>query len=307
MKPPVFIVGYPRSGTTLLLHLLMGSGAFPTYPFTETHFYSHYFRRYGPLARPKNRVRFLTSIQEADWFRKSGCNIAEVVERWNGRGGDSYGGFLGEAMSDLCHRQGKDRWLEKTPWHGKYIPQIRADFPDAKFVHMIRDPRDVALSVAGAGWIVDRRWRRAALGLSWQWQVRLVERYLVGMPGSGLTIRYEDLVGDTAQATAELSDFLGLDLDPHSLVRQAGGVLRKSNTSQTSEGAGPGLSTGSVARWKRSDRSLLEIDWVAGQTMRALGYEPRRCRCSVALAKLLEFLYSGYRRARFTLFPVVRR
>ena len=77
---PYFIIGYPRSGTTLLLHFLMSSGCFPKYQFSESHFFSHYYRRYGSLKKEKNLAMFKKEVFSSEWFIASGVKQEKVLK-----------------------------------------------------------------------------------------------------------------------------------------------------------------------------------------------------------------------------------
>ncbi len=114
---------------------------------------------------------------------------------------------------------GKPRWAEKTPGHLRRVPLIRATFPDASIVRVVRDPRDVAMSMtrvpfASDSLLVDlyacARKDRAA-----EPKVRRDPRLL--------TVRYEDLVTDPPAELRRICDFLGETFDP---AMAAGGRTR---------------------------------------------------------------------------------
>lgn len=304
---PLFIVGYPRSGTTLLLHMLLGSGEFPVYPFTETHFYSHHFRRYGKLSNDARRSRFLAAVSEADWVKSTRMPITEIVRLWERRGA-TYGEFLRVVMDVMAASQGKSHWVEKTPWHILYLREIQRDFPEARFIHIVRDPRDTCLSVWKAGWIGGRIADFAAFALSWQWYVRRGTAFMTDNRDIGITIRYEDLVTEPSAVLGSVNRLLGTSMELESIVRSQTGVLTRSNTSHAQ--SMKGISSAAVGRWRESDQvhKLEVVDALAGRTMRAHGYKPR------VVSKLFNvgapparLSYSGYRGLRQMAFPAVRR
>src|SRR5262249_32448155 len=117
---------------------------------------------------------------------------------------------------------------DKTPGYARHVPTLHALWPNAKFVHLIRDGRDVCLSVAD--WDRARRWnatqgaarfrtwtsdRISTIALWWEWHVRLArEAGEVLGPGQYLEVRYEALVADPATECERLCDFLGLEFNP---------------------------------------------------------------------------------------------
>lgn len=300
---PVFIVGYPRSGTTLLLHFILSSGDFPSYDFSETHFYSHYFRRYGDVSRIGPRSRFLEAISKADWIHSAPFEIDRVVEVSEERG-FGYGSFLRAYMDLLAAEQGKNRWVEKTPWHSLYLDRIVEDFPDAQFIHIVRDPRDVCLSVTGAGWAASTRSRAARIALSWSYHVERVRK--AGLD-SLLSFRYEDLIGSPKSVLASLNTFLGTEMELGSIVERSQGVMSQSNTSHSD--AVSGLSNTPVGRWVSSDRPDLmdTVERLAGQEMRNWNYEARVSRWTSLPCSLAARCYAMQKGAKRGLFPLVRR
>lgn len=301
---PVFIVGYPRSGTTLLLHFLLSSGQFPFYSFTETHFYSHFYRRYGSLRSNRGRQAFVTAVTESEWVSSAPFSIDEVLAElpleWK------HGELLRAFMDRLAASQNKARWVEKTPWHILYLDEIRRDFPDARLVHIVRDPRDVLLSVAGAGWSSMSKAALARMSMSWAYHVQQVE----SLPDEVImTLRYEDLILEPGATLESLNQFLGTSMSLGSILETADGVMSGSNSSVKGQrGAIVGLSGKPVGRWRSSDMSerLSIVDGIARSMMLRYGYDPRESSWS-PLQSLAKFSYTAQKRVKRLIFPVVRR
>lgn len=109
-------------------------------------------------------------------------------------------------------REGKSRWGDKTPAYIRIVPQLVGLYPGARFIHLVRDGRDVAKSFQSVGWygpLLNRNmdeWLEAVrLAARWQ-QTDVAERML--------TVRYEDLVRDTEPTARRICDFLGEDFEP---------------------------------------------------------------------------------------------
>src|SRR5215469_3732838 len=137
---PVFIVGCPRSGTTLLYHMILSSGDFAVFPL-ESNTFCLFGLKFPNLGSVRERRDLLDFWLASQWFAVSALkrsNIeSKVLEECR-----NIGDFLQIVMEEMCRRQGVRRWAEKSPAHALYIPDIKRVIPDSLFVHIIRDGRD---------------------------------------------------------------------------------------------------------------------------------------------------------------------
>src|SRR5579864_7821962 len=177
-KAPVFVVGFPRSGTTLLYDMLLSSGGFAVY-LTETHFFTTFVPRFGNLAKRKNKERLLASWLDSAYFRLTGLKPSDIREQVLSdcsSGGD----FLRIVMEAIARQQGVDRWAEKTPDHLLYMKEIKRCLPDALFIHIVRDGRDAVLSMEKQNWVRPFSWdkknTRLVCGIYWEWMVEIGRR-----------------------------------------------------------------------------------------------------------------------------------
>src|SRR5579872_889601 len=148
---PVFVVGCPRSGTTLLYHMLLSSGHFAVYRM-ESSVFNVLEPAFGDLAVQRNRRELLNSWLKSRLFSRSGLEPNEITEKIL-NDCTSAGGFLSVLMEEIARRQDVPRWADCTPEHVLYLRRIKKSIPDAIFVHLIRDGRDVALSYAKQDWL----------------------------------------------------------------------------------------------------------------------------------------------------------
>ena len=147
MKPdPFFILGCPRSGTTLL-QLLIDSYTKIAIP-PESHIFSRYatlLDTYGKLSDLNNLRIFvrdlLSDYRIRDWSLNIG--VDEFIQELETASKENVIELLFELYA---RRHGKQRWGDKTPQHMLYLSLITNFFPNAKFIHLIRDGRDVAVS-----------------------------------------------------------------------------------------------------------------------------------------------------------------
>ena len=289
-RGPVFVVGAARSGTTLTYHLLLASGAFPLY-MAEVKVMEASLH-YGPLTRQAERERFLSDFLMSRQFARSGWDADELRRRTHEEVRD-YATFLRLFMDGIAVRQGRKRWAAKLGL--AHLDRVGAAFPDARFLHVVRDGRDVALSRLRLGWTAG--WLRSrASRLAWElgkWarQVRgaraaggrLGERYL--------EFRYEDLIQESDRLLPRIGRFAGVHLDRTTVERRSLGTLDGANTAYE-EGLS-GLSRSAVHRWKETLTSAeaAVADRVVGVALDELGYE--RAGGQAAGPELLPALAAG--------------
>ena len=110
-----------------------------------------------------------------------------------------------------CTAAGSERvWGEKSPRHSHMILQMRAVFPDARFIHLIRDGRDSCISIFQRGWY-DRSFRRICE--HWDTTVRAARRGVDFGAGNYMEVRYEDLINKTDSVLRRVCVFLGLPFE----------------------------------------------------------------------------------------------
>jgi hypothetical protein len=272
---PVFVLGCPRSGTTLLYHMLLSAGDFVVYR-AESHVFSVLEPRFGDLGREANRLKLLDEWQKTELFQRTGLERDEVRDevRRNCRNG---GDFLRIVMEAMARRQGVKRWADCTPEHLLYLKEIKRAIPQAIIVHIIRDGRDVALSLEKQAWIRPLPWDHRntleAAAMYWQWLVLKGREQGRNLGPDYKEVRYEDLVGSPGEVLKELGDFIEQDLDYDKIERVAIGSVSEPNSSFAHEmkaGASP------VGRWKTAltARQQERVDALLGETLRELGYSP---------------------------------
>lgn len=220
MSPFVFIVGCARSGTTLLQRVV---NAHPRIAITpEMHWITHHFRDKKKWLAPVGRVtadQVASMIQNTKRFSQFEFTPEEFAGLLPEGQPIPYVAFLNGIFALYQKHSGKPLVGNKTPAYVRRIPILHGLWPEAKFVHIIRDGRDVGLSVLNwyhaemtAGrystWAEDRV---ATTALWWKRKVRL------GLQG-GRSLRpelyyelfYERFVHQPAEECAKLCAFLGV-------------------------------------------------------------------------------------------------
>jgi len=248
-KAPVFVLGCPRSGTTLLYHMLLSSGSFAVYQ-TESEAFGLLGRRFGNLKHRGNRQRLLDIWFRSKLFRRSGLERQEIEQRILEECRNA-GDFLRLLMETVARKQGVERWAETTPEHLLYLPLVKKLIPEALIIHVIRDGRDVALPLDKIGWVRplpgDRHRSLVVAALFWKWMVERGRRYGRAMASDYMEVRYERLVTSPRETLAELGCFVEHELDYERIQRVALGSVRSPNSSfKNSEGK----DLSPVGRWK---------------------------------------------------------
>jgi hypothetical protein len=211
---PVFVIGCPRSGTTMLQLMLHSHGRIAVPP--ETRFLiPAYFRRrlYGDMRDAENRRGLAEWIatDKATKFAELRIDRAAYV-RGAVEGPGSLGSVTGEAFRAYAERFGKPRWGDKRPSYVRHVDVLLRLFPDAQFVHLIRDGRDCVASLKEMPWFTLDVFHAIAI---WSEAVDRGRRDAERLPSdSYYELRYEDLTTDPEAELIKLCGFLGEKFDP---------------------------------------------------------------------------------------------
>jgi hypothetical protein len=270
---PVFVVGCHRSGTNLLYDTLLSAGGFAVYR-GYLPVYKMLVPRFGSLAKRENRKKTLAAWIRSKGFRRSGMD----AEQLRGKVLDecrTAGEFIRIVMGGIAQKQSVARWALYDPDNLLYIPRIREELPEALFVHIIRDGRDVALSLSTMRGFRPFPWNQKPQGLVptalyWEWMVRQGRQHGLRVPADYLEVRYEELVCDPRGTCIKLGGFLDHDLNYDRIQQASLGSLRQSNSSFLEDSE----RKTSIERWrsKLSDWDVNSLEAVIGGYLRELGY-----------------------------------
>jgi Sulfotransferase family len=278
VNPYVFIVGAPRSGTTLLRRMV---DAHPEIAITrETHWITQLLDGDDPVdpERPVGRD-ILARLAGYERFARMGVDLAELEHLFAGGARVSYSQLVSAIFDAYGRAQGKPHVGDKVPGYVTRIPVLSRLFPDARFVHLIRDGRDVCLSVLD--W--DRRkavarlatWKEEPVATTALWWERLVrhgrEDGATLGPERYHEVAYEAVVAAPEETCAALCGFLGLPYEARMLTFHEGRTRHE-----------PGLDakkawrpiTPGLRNW-RTEMTAADLDAfeaVAGELLTDLGY-----------------------------------
>jgi hypothetical protein len=296
-KAPVFVLGSPRSGTTLLYHMLLSAGNFAVYR-TESQVFNLLEPRFGDLRSASNRQKLLAAWLKSRLFTATGLNSDMIGRRVMAECRNA-GDFLRTVMEETARSQSVERWADCTPEHLLFIERIKKTIPDALVIHVIRDGRDVALSMEKQAWIRPLPWHkgkdRLACGLYWEWMVQKGRDSGVGLGPDYIEIRFEDLLTRPQDTLKQLGQFIDQDLDYDHIQRVGIGSVSQPNSSF---GVDPTGVFSPVGRWRSafSEPELAEFEGLVGVTLKALGYELGTRDRSAALRSDLQSMRTQYRR-----------
>jgi Sulfotransferase family len=252
--------------------MLLSAGNFAIYR-AESEVFHVLEPRFGGLSHPENKKRLLAAWFESRLFMATGLEaepLREKIMQECRNGGD----FLRIVMEEMARHQGVKRWADCTPDHVLYLPRIKQTIPNALVIHIIRDGRDVALSMEKQGWPKqlswDRRPRRMAGGVYWEWMTRRGCEDGATLGADYIEVRYEDLAGKPREVMQRLSRFIEQELDYDEILKVGIGSVSRPNTSFKEEaGFAP------VERWKKlySAEEIAAFEGLVGGSLEKLGYE----------------------------------
>ncbi|WP_113700385.1 sulfotransferase family protein [Nonomuraea lactucae] len=211
---PVFVVGCPRSGTTMLQLMLHSHPRIAVPPETRFLIPAYMRRRSFGDMRLAQRRRALAEWVAGDRttkFRELKIDKDDYV-RQAVEGPGSLGSVLGTTFRMYAERFGKVRWGDKRPSYVKQIEYILRLFPDAQFIHLIRDGRDCVASLKEMPWYTHNSFHAVS---TWAEAIDAGVKLRRTMPEDGYyELRYEDLTDDPSTELKKLCAFLREDFDP---------------------------------------------------------------------------------------------
>lgn len=266
---PFFIVGAQRSGTTLL-RMILNAHSRIAVPEEARFLMPLLTRRHlqGGLdsAALGRLADYLAASKEyANWNYAS----AAFLEAIRVQGHLDLAEFVRMLYTSYAASEGKPYWGDKSLFFQR-IGLLHRLFPQAAFIHIVRDGRDVFDS-----------WRKMdaakncapAGALDWRLKLGLIERAFRRLPAElTMTVRYEDLLAEPRAAAEQVCRFLGVEFEPGMLrFHEASGQYVGGHHSQL---IFKPIETTNGAKWPRnlSRREMLAFDLIAGPWLERFGY-----------------------------------
>jgi hypothetical protein len=271
--PPVLVLGVRRSGTTLLRVMLDRHSelAVPDESYFIPQLADRHLRRVAV-------DDFLDDLRRLEAPAEWGLPLDQVRSRLHE--GMSVGEAIGTVYAVYAAEQGKPRWGDKTPMYMQNLRLLERLFPDALYVHLIRDGRDAAVSfLSMPEGLMTETWMQphTAVEFACQWRTEVAgARRLGRRVGSNryLEVRYEELVDDVEATMRSICEFARLPYEP-SMTDYVGSVDVSAKPHQQSLKRPP---TPGLRDWRTemSREDAASFEGVAGDLIQELGYSSGR-------------------------------
>ena len=269
MAPPVIVLGVGRSGTTLLRVMLDRSSEIAI-PY-ESFFVTPLAQRHG---RRPDIDDFLDDLGRFYQLYEWGISPDDVRPKL--RGGMTTGEAIAAVFEVYAEHEGKPRWGDKTPLYMQHLPLLERLFPDALWVHLVRDGRDAGLSFlelpegfSGKTWALPRT--AGQFAARWRTEILSARRLGKHVGSRYLELRYEDLVTEPERELRRVCEHASLTWEPglldHTGVSKVAEMPEHRNIAQPPT---PGLRDW---RSQMSREDALAFEQVAGDVLRSGGYE----------------------------------
>ncbi len=281
--PVPFICGATRSGTTLM-RLMLDSHPDMAIP-GETHFLPPMINASARSARGADELA--TMVIEAERWGDFHLSEEELRERLRSLDPLNCTDAIRAFYRLYAEKQGKPRWGDKSPGYVRHMLLLQRALPEARFIHMIRDGRDVALSVVPRDWGPKTMEGAARL---WKRRIEKARRQAPNVDHY-MEVHYEDLITDQEAVLRRVADFIELPWDSAMIdyhERAAERLAEKARDLPTKHGtitaesrleshklASEPPRADRIARWKThmDPADLAEYESIAGETLLAAGYE----------------------------------
>lgn len=268
---PIFLVGLPRSGTKLLREMLnrhsrIAIAANESYCLPYFH---RRFARYGDIRRPANFARFYADFSRSAFFRRLSARAPFIsreiwqaqVQAWD------FPGVIAAFYQSYAKYYQKDIWGDKTPGYLREMPLLKSLYPEAKFIHIIRDVRDYGLSIR-------RAWQKNIFRAAQRWHddIRRARRDAAAhLGGDYLEVRYEQLLDTPEAVLRRIAEFLQFPFETAMLTPPA------STENLGDARAVEGILRQNYGKWKTAltPAEIAKIERICGALLEELGYPVR--------------------------------
>lgn len=263
---PFFVIGCIRSGTTLVRLMLDSHPQIAIPP--ESHFVVQ-----GPGAH-EDVGAALERILAHSRFKEWELDPEQVRREAASRRVGTYPDLLDCVFGLFAAARGKARWGDRTPRYAFHVPRLLELFPDAQFIHVIRDGREVAAS------IYEHRWTGSVISAADQWRrtVAAGRRWATLGPERYREVRLDRLVESPARELQGLCAFLGESFAPEMLAyhrdarsRVPSSERKRADHTSTELAPTPGLRDWTVGLTRREQ---LAVEAVCAHCLTELGLNP---------------------------------
>lgn len=270
MSGPILVTGADRSGTTLLYTLLASHPSIMM--VRRTNLWRWFDGRFGDLADPENLARCLDVMTRYQRLSVLSPD-PDAIRAEFAAGPPGYGRLFEILFAQQAARMGLPRWGDKSLHTELQAGRVFSEWPQARMIQVVRDPRDRFASVVGRAGPGSER--RASIVGRWLRSTRAAVRNARRYPGRYLVLRYEDLVADPWEHTRRVCQFLGVEFEPAMMEMRGGDDRSREGGNSSFEELPPGvISTRSVGRYRQAlePGTVAFIETLCRPLMRRFGY-----------------------------------
>jgi hypothetical protein len=286
---PIFIAGTDRAGKTLVSAVLSSHSRISV-PAVGSNLWTLFYRRFGDdLSEPASLEQCLRELMLYKHVRFLDPDV-ERLRRDFSAGAPTYARLFALLQEQYAERSGKPRWGDQTGLIEGYAQPIFSAYPDARFVHMLRDPRD-RYEASVSLW-PDGRLRVGGAVARWLYSSHHAERNVERHRDRYCVVRYEDLVRSPEATIRDIWGFIGETYEPEMLELRGMPTYRAKllGSADAPTPLGGVITDVHVGRYRGRipARELRFMEWRAGSRMQRHGYELERP------------VLSGWNRMRFS-------
>ncbi len=212
-EAPFFIVGAQRSGTTLF-RLILNAHSKIAIPEEGTFWMpliGSMNKDYDALIKGRVLKNYIKYIRKNEAFKVWQLNIENIITKIDFDSGVTLRALMELFYTENAIINNKSIWGDKTPSFFRKVNDLSVIFPNARFIHLVRDGRDIYFSLRGR-----ERGRRnvAVAALEWKYKIQKVRRFFGQLPvGRCLEVRYEDILNSPESKVLEVCNFLNVDYE----------------------------------------------------------------------------------------------
>lgn len=274
MKDPLFILGCPRSGTTLLASLLKYTSYGPP---VETHFITKYYKRlhkYGDLTNKNNAIKLIRDILKERPVMQWKLDV-DPVDIYDNLDEISFRSIVNSICMMRSLREGFETWGDKTPHYILDLEIIYRLFPKSKYIYIVRDGRDVALSLLKKEWGPNNVYSCAEYWVKCNRANQILDN--LKKEGQLFFLKYEDLLEKADKILPEIYLFLNEPYFEDKMDKLIAAINRKNYN-----------------KWKTQmkPKQIKIFENIAANTLKRFGYETSYDQTE--LNKLLKYFYKAH-------------
>lgn len=273
LLPPFFIVGAPRSGTTLLASLLNRHSNVAIGP--ESQFYTQFIPWNWAHRIPETYEELVDSAIAFQRIADFGLDRDQLLRHFK-LYELSFANLLRAIMEVYAMRQSKLHPGEKSPLHLEHVPTLLDQFPGSKVIYILRDGRDVVRSLLEVPWAAPRNPRRfQRFCMRWNDAVEAMIHYEKTLPPDRFRIvRFEDLLRQPKSELQKMCSFIGEEFEPTQLEpAQSSNVVPEWEKDWKNKAAEM-LDPSRIEAWRKSSnrKQIWVMNSMMGTMLERVGY-----------------------------------